>query len=161
MFDIQAILEKLFLWQLTLIMAVSMLALGFTGQGIFGEADILKGKENLAIIGGFGMMAVTVLLRYLPPPQRRGEDNSRPHVAISPTQTALCAQIVDWTLFDEAANLRTADWELNKDELRIKNTEIRLELGTVQGLLMRKVDESGKHLVMYRYADERTVFKNG
>ena len=144
-----ALLDKLKLWQFTLLLSVFLGVLGFTGN--FGDENILAGKEDMAIYGFFGLLAVTILLRYLPPPDRR--DNGRPKQAISPTQTALCSQVTEWTEFGQAAELKTPDHKLNLAALKRKNTELRLELGTLQGLLVRQVDESGKHLLKYRWAN--------
>ena len=157
--DWVALLEKLKLWQFTLLLSVFLGALGFTGKGLLGAENVLEGKENMAIFGFFSLLSVSILLRYLPPPERRGGD--RPQMAISPTQTALCSQITEWTPFEEAAEINTLDNKLQLAELKRKNTELRLELATLQGLLVRQVDGNGKHLVKYRWASDDTTFIGG
>lgn len=147
-----SILERLKLWQLLLVLSVLLAALGFTGTGVFGSADIIEGKENYAIIGAFLLLVFAVLLRYIPPRETRIRERSQ--VTISASQVALCAQIVEWTSFVSAAELHTTDGDLKLKELRIKNTQLRLELGTAQGLLMRRVTNDGVHEVKYRYLKE-------
>ena len=65
------LLEGLKLWQFTLFLSVVLGMLGFTGESIVNDNSILEGKENMAIMGFFVLLAVTILLRYLPPPERR------------------------------------------------------------------------------------------
>ncbi len=139
-----------------MVASIAMLILGFTGQGITGF-EIIEGKENLAIMGGMGLMAVSILLRYLPPPHRRRTENGRPKIAISSQQMALCSGLSDWTDFSEAAQTVIPDHKLPLKALKVKNVELRLELGTLQGLLMRRISEDGDHQLKYRY-DDATVF---
>lgn len=157
-FDIQALLNKLYLWQLTFILSLSSFSMYFTGDTLFG-GEIGEGdaKEQMALVCGFTALAVSILLRYIPPAKRR-ESERHIRTSISPTQMALCAQITELIPFMEAAKIKTSDYDLNKNELLIKNTEIRLELATLQGLLIRKVDDNGQHLVQYRYVDDKTTF---
>lgn len=158
--DLQSLLDKLYLWQLTFLLSLSGFSMYFTGDSLF-AGGISEGeeKETMALLCGFALLAITVLLKYIPPPKRRENNGDRPRTAISPTQMALCAQIPEMIPFMEAAQLRTSDHDLNKDELQLKNTEIRLELATLQGLLIRKVDDHGQHMVQYRYTDDKTTFR--
>ncbi len=154
--DIIALLDKFKLWQFTLLMSIVLLSLGFTGQSLIpGDEIVLAGKENMAIAVGVVCLILTCILKYLPPPESRSR-GERPTIAISSTQTALAASLQDWTTFAEAAQRTTADHKLPVARLRTKNTELRLELATLQGLLMRDVDGDGNHLVKYRYSDETT-----
>lgn len=156
--DIKALLDKLYLWQLTFILSLSLLSMYFTGDTLFGgEIEEGAARANAALYLGIGLLAATIGLRYIPPPNKR-INGDRPKTAISPVQMALCAQITELTLFEEAAKLITPDHDLELDELRLKNTEIRLELATLQGLLIRKVNDTGQHLVKYRYSDDATSF---
>ena len=155
MSEVISILDKLYLWQVTMVSSIAMLILGFTGQGVTGF-EIIEGKENLAIMAGMGFMAVSILLRYLPPPNRRRQENGRPKVAISAQQMALCSGISDWTDFDDAAQAIIPDHKLTLKALQVKSVELRLELGTLQGLLMRRISVDGHHQLKYRYDDATT-----
>ena len=97
-------------------------------------------------------------LRYLPPPEARGRHGDRPAISISPTQTGLASRFTEWTDFSEAAETTTSDHDLNKADLQRKNTELRLELATVQGLIMRRVTDDGVHQVKYRYTEDATTY---
>ena len=151
-----SILERLKLWQMLLVFSVMLGTLGFTGADLFGSA-IIEGKENYAIVGFFVLLGFSILLRYIPPPAARARQ--RPQITISATQTALCSRIIEWTNFETAAELNTPDDDLKVRDLRLKNTALRLELGTAQGLLMRRVNETGEHEVKYRYTDDATMFE--
>ena len=151
--DALAILDKLYLWQVTLFLSLILLMLGFTGEGITG-IEITEGKEDLAIVAGLAFMAVSVLLKYVPPPERRR--NGRPKVAVSAQQVGLASRFTEWVDFDDAAKVLIPDHKLPLKALKLKNVELRLELATLQGLLMRRVDEFGKHQLRYRYDDETT-----
>lgn len=157
--DLQSLLDKLYLWQLTFLLSLSGFSMYFTGDSLFaGGISDGEEKEIMALLCGFALLAITVLLKYIPPPQRRG-DNKRPKIAISPTQMALVAQLEELTPFTEAAQTKTSDYDLDKTKLLLKVTELRLELATLQGLLIRKVDDSGRHMVQYRYVDDKTTFR--
>ena len=156
--DIQAALDKLNVWQFTMLASGVLLALGFTGSG-FGF-ELIAGKEDMAIMAGMGFAAASVLLKYIPPPEARDlRQNNRPKIAISAQQMALASSIADWTDFQKIAeNVKIPDHKLPHPALKIKVVELRLELATLQGLLMRRIDEGGHHEVKYRYDDE-TVFQ--
>lgn len=156
--EFMTLLDKFKLWQFTLALSVILLALGFTGTVIVSDDEIIEGQETTAIILGALILLVSVGLRYIPPPERRNGTRN-PFIAISATQTALSCSIVEWTEFGDASKFTTTDHTLNKDDLQIKNTSLRLELATMQGLLMRKVDDKGRHLLKYRYSDDATVFE--
>jgi len=152
--DALKILDRLYLWQITLICSIVLMMLGFTGHSLAGF-DIIVGKEDLAIMAGIGFMAVSVLLRYAPPPDRR-KNSSRPRVAISATQMALAAQFPDWIEFLTAAQTAVIpDHNLKSAEKNILINELRLELGTMQGLLERKVKD-GEHFI--RVIADKTRF---
>ena len=150
--EVIAMLDKLHMWQVTMVMSVALLILGFTGEGVTGF-HIIEGKEDWAIVAGLAFMGISVLLRYLPPPNRRTASSDRPRVAISAQQMALCSSFTEWTDFSDASQAVVPDNKLPLKELRKKNVELRLELGTLQGLLKRRVSDAGNHQVCYRYDD--------
>ena len=143
------------LWQFSLFASFCLLSLGFTGDIPFSEETLNAGQENMAIFIGVVFFAATCGLRYLPPPETRQRKN-RPSVAISPTQIGLASRFTDWTNFDDAALEVTPDHKLTKLKLEVKNTELRIELGTLQGIIMRRVTEDGTHQVKYRNGDSTT-----
>lgn len=158
--QLQSALASLKLWQFSLVVSGLLLALGFTGGIPFTEVVLTEGREIAAMVGGIIFFVGAAVLRYIPPPETR-ERNNRSSIAISPTQLALVAQIREWTDFDVAAKLPTDDSGLEPSELQTKNTALRLELATLQGLLMRRIDETtGRHQVKVR-ADETTWIPNG
>ena len=69
------LLDKLKLWQFTLFLSICLGMLGFTGEWVLTKDSILDGKEDTAIVGFFVLLAVSILLRYLPPPERRRNGN--------------------------------------------------------------------------------------
>ena len=69
------LLDKLKLWQFTLFLSICLGTLGFTGEWVLTKDSILDGKEDTAIVGFFVLLAVSILLRYLPPPERRHNGN--------------------------------------------------------------------------------------
>lgn len=131
------------------------MSLGFTGGVPFTDIELRDGKGQAAIWGGLLFFVGCVVLRYLPPPQRRAEERAR--VAISSTQIALVSRFDEWVSFEEASIAETTDARLSKVELIKKNTELRLELATLQGILQRRVSDKGLHEVRSRYADDKTV----
>lgn len=145
--------SKLRLWHFSIFCSGFMFFLGFTGTIPFLDSHLLGGKDSLAILAGVVMFAASVIMTYFPPPERRkGPD--RPQIAVSPDQIALAAKFKDWTHFDDAVEENKLD-----DEHGEKVVQLRIELATMQGLLMRRIDEeSGKHQIRYRYADDTTTF---
>ena len=154
--EVQSILEKLKVWQFTMLASGILLVLGFTGEG-FGY-ELMEGKSNQAIMAGMGFAAASILLRYLPPADRRHQKTDRPTIAISAQQMGLASGLTEWTAFEVAAKTKIPDHKLTHPALRKKVVELRLELATFQGLLMRRMNEDGHHEVKYRYNDE-TVFQ--
>ena len=143
------------LWQFSLFGSFCLLSLGFTGDIPFSEETLNAGQENMAIFVGVVFFVATCGLKYLPPPEiRRRKD--RPNVAISPTQMGLVSRFTDWTDFDVAAKEKTPDGRLSKADLEVKNTELRIELATLQGIVMRRVAPDGTHQVKYRNGDSTT-----
>ena len=143
------------LWQFSLFASFCLLSLGFTGDIPFSTESLNDGQENMAILVGLVFFVATCGLKYLPPPEIR-QRKSYPKVAISPTQIGLVSRFADWTDFDVAARERTPDHKLSKSELETKNTELRIELATLQGIVMRRVTEDGTHQVKYRNGDTTT-----
>ena len=143
------------LWQFSLFASFCLLSLGFTGDIPFSTESLNDGQENMAIFVGVVFFMATCGLKYLPPPEIR-QRKSHPKVAISPTQIGLVSRFADWTDFDVAARERTPDHKLPKAALETKNTELRIELATLQGIVMRRVSEDGTHQVKYRNGDATT-----
>ena len=75
--QITKVLAKHKVWQFSLFISVSLLALGFTGETPFSGAELREGKSSEAIYAGIAFFIGTVLLLYLPPPphdRREGDD---------------------------------------------------------------------------------------
>ena len=140
------------LWQFSLFGSFCLLSLGFTGDIPFSTESLNDGQENMAILVGLVFFVATCGLKYLPPPEIR-QRKSHPKVAISPTQIGLVSRFTDWIDFDVAARERTPDHKLSKSDLETKNTELRIELATLQGIVMRRVAKDGTHQVKYRNGD--------
>ena len=143
------------LWQFSVFGSFCLLSLGFTGDIPFSTESLNGGQENMAIFVGVVFFVATCVLKYLPPPEIRQRSN-RPNVAISPTQMGLVSRFTDWTDFDVAALEVTPDHKLTKLKLEVKNTELRIELATLQGIIMRRVVEDGTHQVKYRNGESTT-----
>lgn len=141
--------NKIKFWQITTVIAIALLGLGFTGNAIFIDTEVLEGKENAAIYGGFATLIASIILRYVPAPERR--ILSRTKANVSPAQAALASQIVEWIPTEKAAGFVTADYTLDLALLRCKNTELRIKLGLLQGILKSRVNNSGKQEIRYRY----------
>ena len=142
------LLQKLMLWQILLVLGVAAPFASHYGWGI----DI-----NYAVILFVGFTAVSIVVRYFPPPDTKR--NGRPKIAISAHQSAFCSQFDDWVEFDVAASGKFDGPEDNETAKHChqKLRELRLELGTAQMILERKI-EGGKHYVKYFRADEQTTF---
>ena len=153
--DLSKIANAFKLWQFSLFGSFCLLSLGFTGDIPFSQESLNAGQENMAIFVGVVFFIATCVLKYLPPPEARGRKKDENGGTISYAQKALCTQIAEWTSFDDASDMYTSDHDLEEDALKRKNTELRIELGKKQGLLMSK-DEGGINFVKYRYTDDRT-----
>ena len=143
------------LWQFSLFASFCLLSLGFTGDIPFSTETLNSGQENMAIFVGMVFFVGTCVLKYLPPPEIR-QRKDRPNVAISPTQMGLVLRFQEWTDFNVAALEATPDHKLSKLKLEVKNTELRIELATLQGIVMRRVQPDGTHQVKYRNGDSTT-----
>ena len=151
--QVPAWIEKLYLWQFSLLVSLALMALGFTGDIPFTDVALREGKETMAILAGVAFFGLTVVLRYIPVPDARRRNGNRSRVAIHQTQIALISRFSDWTDFDEAAQVVTSDYDLTEAELRVKNTELRIELATHQGIAMRQVTSEGTHQIKWRPED--------
>ena len=147
--------NSLKLWQFSLLVSITLLLLGFTGGVPFTELELRDGEGQAAIIAGVVFFIATCVLKYIPPPEVRHRV-SRPSVAISPTQIGLISRFADWIDFDAAAKEKTPDSKLPKAQLEIKNTQLRIELATLQGIAMRRVTAEGVHQVKYRNGESTT-----
>lgn len=140
---------KVKFWQLMFIVSVVLLTLGFTGSAIWLDLQVLEGKETTAIYGGYGTLLASVVLRFIPAPERK--DAARHRAAVTPIQASLASKFPQWTKFDAAVQVHTPDHKLSIADLRIKNTELRLKLAALQGILRWRMNSDGEHEVRYRY----------
>lgn len=141
--SITTLLQKLKLWQVVLVLGVAAPIASHYGWEI----------PQLHALGVFVVMtSAAVVIRYFPPPEP-SERRYAPNTVISAHQTAFCSQFKDWTPFEDAvATLGPEDNDTHKRRLtEIK--QLRLELGTAQRILMRKV-ENGRYYVKYYRADD-------
>jgi hypothetical protein len=141
------LLQKLKLWQIVMVLGIAAPFASHYGWEI---------PPGQAILIFLGMVGVGIIIRYFPPPD--GERRGGARIAISAHQSAFCAQFSEWTEFEEAYKHGRgpedeADIEASHEKLR----QLRLELGTVQRILMRKV-ENGKHYVRYFRGSDETTF---
>ena len=157
--QVTELFSKLYLWQFSLIVSLALLSLGFTGNLPFSEQELNDGQENMAIFVAVVFFIATCVLKYMPPPETRQRSNRGPSVAISPTQIGLISRFTDWTNFEDAALEVTPDHKLSKAALEVKNTELRIELGTLQGIAMRQVTDKGVHQVKYRNGGDATQWR--
>lgn len=140
------VFERLKLWQILLTIGVAAPALSHYGWNIGVHYAIL-------LLVGFAILAIIV--RYFPPP-----DTSKPgpKISISPHQTAFCAQFDQWVEFTVAAEkFKGPDDDEKLARHRVKNRELRIELGTAQGLINRKL-ENGKHYIQFHRAEDATTY---
>jgi hypothetical protein len=68
-------LTNLNLWQFSLFISGFLLALGFTGGIPFTDITLSEGRELGAILGGLVFYIGGVILRYMPPPETKGNDD--------------------------------------------------------------------------------------
>lgn len=61
--------SKLYLWQFSLAISIALLFMGFTGDTAFTDAQVIEGKESLAIFVGVVFFVATCVLKYMPPPE--------------------------------------------------------------------------------------------
>lgn len=143
------ILNKIKFWQLTFLVAVILLGLGFTGGAILFDTQVLEGKENSAIYGGFGTLLLSIVLRFIPPPERKRV--AREHAAVTPAQAALGARFTEWTSFETATGHLTPDHKLTAAQAKRKIVELRIKLAIQQGVLKQRVTTDGTHEIRYNY----------
>lgn len=70
--QLQAILEKFKLWQISLVLSILLLTLGYTGEIRIFDKHILEGYEEYAIWGGLIFFILAAILRYIPKPPDNG-----------------------------------------------------------------------------------------
>lgn len=143
------LLHRLKLWQIVLCLGVGAPFASHYGWGL---------GIHYAVLVFIGLLATSIIIRYFPPPEPK-EAPKGATIAISPAQTAFCAQYAEWVEFTEAASepYKGPEDALKLADVRQKCRELRLELGTAQGLIHRKL-ENGKHHVRFHRADEATTF---
>lgn len=138
------LLENLKLWQLTFILSVVGLAAGFTGS-IY-DWQLIPGTENLAIWLGCGGLVISIILRTFPPREAKEKEYNN----TSPLQVGFASQFKEWTTFEDACTIKTPDWDLDDPEKLEKLNQLRIELGSYQGLFDRKIGSDGLHYIRFR-----------
>jgi len=143
------------LWHFLIVVGVVSFLLGVVGewQGMF---KIEEDFRIIAIMGGFFFSGYAGVMAWLKPLERNGK-KSAPTITISPQQMAFCAQFDEWTSFDDAAQAPGPDDDEKVAEKTVKIKQLRIEIGTSQGILDRKI-ENGLHMVRYHKAGDRTTF---
>ena len=145
--SIAELLQRLKLWQIVLVLGIAAPFASHYGWAI---------PSNYAIMIFLAMTLVAIGIRYFPPPEPV-ERRHTPEIAISAHQSAFCSQFDQWTPFEDASMKRGPEDDDGVETLREKVKQLRLELGTTQRILMRKV-ENGKHYVKYCRADDETTY---
>lgn len=149
-------LQSLKLWQILLGFGCMLMLISVTG-GISGFISSLPHMEYVGLALGFLIGISAIGVRYFPPPERR-KGGARPTVAISSTQMAFVAQMIEWMPFDEVASIKTDDNRQTKAELVKKIKSLRTELGTLQGIIDREVRD-GVHYVKSKHDDATRIIK--
>ena len=136
--NIAVLMQKLKFWQVLMLVGFAAPLASHYGWGI----DI-----NYAVLIFLGLTGCAVVVRYFPPPEPKKLE-SPPKISISAQQTGFCSQFVDWTEFAEASKEVGPEDNKKLSDVRIRVKELRLEIGTVQGLLDRDY-KNGKHYVRW------------
>ena len=140
--------QKLKLWQVLMVLGIAAPASSHYGWNI---------PESYALMLLPAMIGVALIVRYFPPPQTERRKRETPRIAVSAHQSGFCSQFDEWTSFDEAAKAEGPEDHLKVSEAKLKCRELRIEIGTSQGLLERKI-ENGVHYVRSVYGDDATTF---
>jgi len=142
------------LWHFLIVVGVVSFLLGVVGewQGMF---SIEQDFRIIAILGGFFFSGYAGVMAWLKPLERNGKKS--PSITISPQQTAYAAQFTEWTSFDDASVAPGPDDDLKVAEKTVKIKQLRIEIGTSQGILDREI-QNGLHMVRFHKAGDRTTF---
>jgi|TARA_Y100000310_G_scaffold261629_1_gene271055 hypothetical protein len=144
--EIAELAQKLKLWQVLLVLAVcSPFAANLW-------ADL---PMSQAIVLFAGLIGIAVIVRYFPPPESK--KNGVPKISISAAQTGFCSQFTGWTSFEDAVAESGPEDDKKLAEIKTKVKELRIEIGTVQGLLERTFKD-GEHYVRWHKANDKTAF---
>ena len=144
--DLIDLFQSLKFWQILVVLGIAAPMASHYGWDI---------SQVYAISLFIGLITLATIVRYFPPPEPKKRPSSP--IAVSAAQTAFCSQFLEWTPFLEAAKSKGPEDDKKVADLKEKCRELRLEIGTVQGLLERKV-ENGDHYVRF-YNDSTTYIK--
>jgi len=145
--NVATLMQKLKFWQVLMLVGIAAPLASHYGWGI----DI-----NYAVLIFIGLTGCSVIVRYFPPPEAKKIEPTT-KISISAQQTGFCSQFVDWTEFAEASKEVGPEDAKKLNDVRVKVKELRLEIGTVQGLLDRDF-KNGKHYVRWHKAADGTIF---